>query len=128
MGHKLTASEETALLQRVTREAHEATRAARQATREARQLADQLVSDFEAIHAREIQQLSNYFTEESNRHAASLNADVERARAMIFEEIMAGTLVLNPLTGELSLRWGDVRFDERQPLPYPQTPPKEHQP
>lgn len=125
MGKRLTASEETQLLQATIREAHEATQGLRAAIREAEALAPSLVAKFEQFHTDEIRQLSNYFTEESNRHAASLNADIKHAKEMIFNQIMAGELLLDPERGVVMLRLGDWEFDEHQPTPYPQTAPKE---
>lgn len=125
MGKRLTASEETALLQDTVRAAHEATQGLRAAIREANQLAPTLVSEFERIHAREVEQLSNHFTSESNRHAAALNADVHRAKEMIFNQIMSGELVLDPDTGVITLRLGTARFDQDVPPPYPNREPKE---
>ncbi|HTM85006.1 MAG TPA: hypothetical protein VL179_08905 [Mycobacterium sp.] len=125
MGHRLTASEETAALKATIREAHEATKTLRAAIKEAKELGATLVTDFERIHATEIRQLSNHFTEESNRHAASLNADIKRAKDMIFNQIMSGELVLDPQTGTVRLRLGGGRFDEHVPPPYPQVAPKE---
>lgn len=125
MGRNIPAGQEAQALRRLIRQAHEAAKKLDDSIRQADRLADRLVADFEAIHAREIKQLSNFFTEESNRHAADLNADVERAGAMIVEEIMAGELRLDPAQQSFTLRLGATRFDEHQPLPYPSTPPKE---
>lgn len=119
MGKRLTASEETALLQATVREAHEATQALRAAIREAKELGFGLVADFERIHATEIKQLSNFFTEESNRAAADLNAAVEQARTMIANEIMAGEAVFDRDTMTVSIRWGGMAFDSQVPLPFP---------
>ena len=127
MGRKLSASEETELLRQVTREAHEATQALRAAIRDARALAPQLVSEFEAVHTREIQQLSNYFTEESNRCSADLNAHVERAREMINDQIMAGKAVFDRNTSTVTISWGPGAFDAQVPIPYPQVAQKETQ-
>lgn len=125
MGRNIPAGQEAQALRRLIRDAHAAAKKLDDAIRQADRLADRLVADFEAIHAREIKQLSNHFTEESNRHAASLNADVEEAKRMIFNEIMAGELRLDPAQQFFTLRLGTMRFDEHQPLPYPSTPPKE---
>ena len=125
MGHRPTASEEVQQLRQATREAHEAAQELRAAIREAKALEPGLVAQFEAVHQREIQQLSNYFNEESNRHAAQLNADVERAKDMIMNDIMSGELVLNADKNEVRLRLGGHRFDEHQPPPYPRVTKKE---
>lgn len=125
MGRRLTASEETALLQQTIREAHEATKALHAAIKEAKELSLTLVGEFERIHATEIKQLSNYFTKESNRHAAGLNADVAHARMMINEQIMAGEAVFDRHTSTVRISWGAGSFDDRVPLPYPEVAPKE---
>ena len=125
MGHRLSASEEVQLLRQATREAHEAAKDLRAAIREANALAPTLVAKFEQIHTDEIRQLSNHLTEESNRHAAGINADIQRAKEMIFDEIMAGELVLDPERNVVMLRLGGLQFDEHQPPPYPNHPPKE---
>jgi F0F1-type ATP synthase membrane subunit b/b' len=122
MGHRLTASEETALLRQVTREAHEATQALRAAIKEAKELSTALVGEFERIHASEIKQLSNFFTGESNRAAAYLNAAVEQARTMIAEQIMAGEAVFDRGTATVSIKWGGMAFDSQVPLPFPEQP------
>ena len=128
MGHHPSASEEVQQLRQATREAHEAMQDLLAAIREARALAPSLVDEFQRIHTGEIRQLSNYFTSESNRQAASLNADIRHAREMIFNQIMAGELVLDPVRNVVFLRLGDVAFDDHQPVPYPTIPPKEDKP
>lgn len=126
MGRQPTPSEEVQLLRQATREAHEAIKDLRAAIREANDLASTLVARFEQIHTDEIRQLSNHFTQEANRHASDLNADVTHAKEMIFRQIMAGELVLDPNTNVIRLRLGDWRFDDQIPLPYPQHTPKEN--
>lgn len=120
MGHRLSASEEAQLLRQATREAHEAIKDLRAAIREARALEPALVSEFEAVHQREIALLSNHIAEESNRHAAALNADIERARDMIWNQVMSGELVLSADKREVRLILGTARFDANQPPPYPE--------
>lgn len=127
MGRKPELTPEERALRDLIRQAHEASQELRQAIREARRLAEHLVEEFEAIHAREVKQLSNFLAEESNRHAAGLNADVRQAREMIFNQIMAGELVLSADRQEVSLTFGATQFDDHQPLPYPEIPPKENQ-
>lgn len=119
MGRKPTPSEEVQQLRQATREAHEATQALNAALKEAGLLAPRLVADFEATHRREISQLSNFFTEESNRAAADLNAAVEQARTMIANEIMAGEAVFDRDTMTVSIKWGGMAFDSQVPLPFP---------
>lgn len=125
MGHRLTASEEAQLLRQATREAHEAAQALKAAIREARALEPTLVSEFEAVHHREIQQLSNYFTEESNRSSANLNAAVEQARKIITNQLMTGEATIDRHAGMITIRFGPGKFDDQVPPPYPHATPKE---
>lgn len=119
MGKRLTASEETALLAATVREAHEATQELRQAIREAGTLAPRLVADFEATHHREMAQLSNHFTTESNRASADLNAAIVQAREMIVNQIMSGKAVFDRHTSTVTISWGEGAFDSGVPLPFP---------
>lgn len=119
MGKRLTASEETALLQATVREAHEATQALRAAIRDAKELALRLVSEFERIHATEVKQLSNFFTGESNRSSAELNTAIEQARKMITDQIMAGKAVFNADRREVVLSFGAGRHVVAVPLTFP---------
>lgn len=128
MGHRLTPEQEAQQLRQATREAHEAMQGLNAAIREARSLEPLVIAHFEEVHRREIEQLSNYFTEESNRHAAALNADVERAREMINEQIMSGKAVFDRHTMSVTITWGKGSFDDQAPLPYPNTAPKEDTP
>lgn len=125
MGRQPTPSEEVQQLRQATREAHEAAQALKAAIREARALEPGLIAQFEAVHQREIAQVSNFLTEEQNRHAASLNAHVERAKAMIMNDIMSGELVLSADKREVRLQLGGGRFDEHHPTPHPRVAPKE---
>ena len=125
MGHKPSASEEAQQLRQATREAHEAAQELRAAIKEARSLEPTVVAHFEEAHRREIEQLSNYLTEESNRHAAALNADIERAREMINEQIMSGKAVFDRHTSTVTITWGQGAFDASTPLPYPRAAQKE---
>lgn len=128
MGHHRSASEEAQQLRQATREAHEAAQALHDAIREARELAPRLVADFERVHATEIKQVSNFITRESNRVAAELNTQIDVAKEMIFNRIMAGELVLDLASNVVELRLGDWRFDEHVPPPYPQQPPRKDTP
>ena len=125
MGHRLTPEQEVQQLRQATREAHEAMQGLNAAIREARSLEPIVVAHFEEVHRREIEQLSNYFTEESNRHAAALNADVERAREMINQQIMSGKAVFDRHTSTVTITWGPGAFDANAPLPYPHVAQKE---
>ena len=125
MGHRPSASEEVQQLRQATREAHEAAQQLKAVIREARALEPALVAQFEDIHRREIQQLSNYFTEESNRSCASLNHAVEQAREIITDQIMSGEAVFDPRACKVTIRFGPGKFDDAVPPPYPQAPKKE---
>jgi hypothetical protein len=125
MGRKPVLTDEEQRLRQATREAHEAAQELRAAIKEARSLEPLVVAHFEEVHRREIEQLSNYFTEESNRHAAALNADVERAREMINEQIMSGKAVFDRHTSTVTISWGPGAFDDSAPLPYPHVAQKE---
>ena len=125
MGRQPTPSEEAQQLRQATREAHEAAQELKAAIREARSLEPTVIAHFEEVHRREIEQLSNYLTEESNRHAANLNADVERARKMINEQIMSGKAVFDRRTSTVTITWGHGAFDDNAPLPYPHVTQKE---
>ena len=125
MGHRIPDGEEQAALRDLITQARQAAKDLRTTIKEAKGLTAALVSDYERTHANEIKQLSNFLTEESNRHAASLNADVERARKMISEQIMSGKAVFDRETSTVTISWGDGAFDANQPLPYPSVPIKE---
>lgn len=125
MGRQPTPSEEVQQLRQATREAHEAAQELRAAIREAKALEPGLVAQFEAVHQREIRQLSNYFTEESNQQSANLNAAVERAREIITNQIMSGEATIDRHTSMITIRFGPGKFDDQVPPPYPQVTPKE---
>lgn len=125
MGHRIEPGTEAAVLRELISEARRAAAELRAAIKEAKELAPDLVGKFEQIHADEVAQLSNFFTEEANRHAAGLNADIDRARKMILEEIMAGEVIFDRHTYTVSIKWPAVRFADNQPLPYPNQAPKE---
>ena len=125
MGHRPSAGEEVQLLRQATREAHEAAQELKAAIREARALEPGLIAQFEAVHQREIRQLSNFFTEESNRSSASLNHAVEQARETVTNQIMSGEAVFDRRTGKITIRFGPGKFDDQVPPPYPQVTKKE---
>lgn len=125
MGHRIEPGTEAAVLRELISEARRAAGELRAAIKEAKELAPGLVGNFEQIHADEIAQLSNFFAAESNRHAAGLNADIDRARKMILEEIMAGEVIFDRHTYTVSIKWNGTRFADNQPLPYPNQAPKE---
>lgn len=125
MGRQPTPSEEVQQLRQATREAHEAAQGLRAAIREARALEPGLVAQFEAVHQREVQLLSNYFTEESNRQSANLNAAVEQAREIITNQIMSGEATIDRRAGTITIRFGPGKFDDQVPPPYPQVTKKE---
>lgn len=118
-------SEEEQRLRQATREAHEAMQGLASLLRQARELAPVLVSEFEQVHHREIMQLSNHLTAESNRHASQLNAEVERARDFIWRQLMAGEAKFDRHAGTVTIRWGAGKFEDNQPAPYPQVTTRE---
>lgn len=124
MGRQPTPSEEVQQLRQATREAHEAAQELKAAIREARALAPGLVREFETIHRHEIEQLSNYFTEESNRQSAQLNSAVEHARNIITNQIMSGEAILDSDHRKITIKFGAGKFDDNAPLPYPHVAPK----
>ena len=119
MGRKHPLTDEEQRLKDLIREAHEAAQALNAAVREARQLEPELVSEYEQIHHREIKQLSNYMVKEGNLQSARLNAEVERARQQINDQIMHGAAVFDRETRTVTITWGPGRFDSNVPLPYP---------
>lgn len=128
MGHRLTPEQEADRLNDVIRQAHETLKDLRDAIREARRLAPDLVSSFEATHEREMQLLSNHLTTESNRISTQLNDTIQSCREMIINQIMAGEAVLDASTRTVTIKFGNMAFDDHQPLPYPDTTTKENHP
>lgn len=128
MGHRPTPDQEQQALRDATREAHEALQGLYDAIREANALTLTLVSSFEATHEREIKLLSNHLAAESNRISAQLNDQITTSKKMIMNEIMNGELVFDPATSTVRLQLGAVKFDDQQPLPYPDTTTKENHP
>lgn len=120
MGKRLTASEETQLLRDTIREAHEATQELRAVIREAGLLAPRLVADFEAVHHREVAQLSNHFQDEINHQSAELNASVQHARHEILTQLTTAEMILDRANGTVRLLFGGGKFDDQVPLPHPQ--------
>lgn len=118
MGRKLTASEETRLLQDTVRAAHEALAALNAAIKQANQLQPTLVAEFEQRHQQETRQLTRFLQAEMNRHAAALNTDVDRARKQIVTALAASQLEYNEQDGTISLLFPNVRFNDNVPLPH----------
>lgn len=125
MGKRPTPGEETQLLRDATREAHEAMQGLKAAVREARQLTQTLIAEFERTHEREMHQLENHLTAESNRAAKNLNQEIRTARDFIWNQIMRGQLIFDPDKTTLSLQLGNYEFQTDQPFPYPDLPAKE---
>lgn len=122
MPRKYPLTEEEQRLKNLIRQAHEAVQALNAAVREASKLEPKLVSEFQQIHHREIKQLSNYLVDEGNRQSAILNAEVERARREIHDQIMSGAAVFDRETETVTITWGPGKFDSNMPLPYPHEP------
>lgn len=126
MGHRLTPEQERQALRDATREAHETLQGLYTAIREAKALAHDLVASFDATHEREIQLLSNHLIAESNRISAQLNDTIHACQKMIIEQIMAGEAVFDISTQTVTIKFGDIMFDDHQPPPYPLAAPKEN--
>jgi F0F1-type ATP synthase membrane subunit b/b' len=125
MGRRPTPAEEAAAVKAAVREAHEAIQELRDLLKQARQLTPSLMQRFEYQANKEIKEMSNWVTSESNRHAADLNASVGQARSMIMEAITHANLTLNPETGLFTLKFPAIEFDDQVPPPYPAKPRKE---
>ena len=126
MGRKPDLTPEEKQLRDLIRQAHEQTQALKDAIREARQLASALVADFEAVHKREIQLASNQLTADSNRISAQLNDTIRSCQKTIIEQIMAGQAVIDASDRTITIRFGNMAFNDRQPPPYPLAAPKEN--
>ncbi len=125
MGRKLSPQEEAVVLSDLIRQAHEAMQGLRDVIRTADAITPNLVAQYEASHHREIKQLSNHLFEQSNRVAADLNTQIEQARVMITDQIMAGEAIFDRHTSTVIIKFGPGAFDDQQPLPYPEVTPKE---
>lgn len=128
MGHRTTPTEEEQRLRQATREAHEAMAGLRDLLREARALSATLTRDYQAYHDQEIKALANALAIEQNQVSADLNASIEKARIMIRDQIMAGEAVFDRETSTVRISFGPGKFDDNQPLPYPEVTPKEIRP
>lgn len=120
MGRKPDLSQEEQRLRQATREAHEAAQYLRDVIREANQLIPTLIEQFEKHHEKEMNQLSNHLIAESNRLNAQLNADIETARQIVNDQIMAGHAVFDVTTRTVTITWGPGRFNDTEPLPHPE--------
>lgn len=120
MGKHVPNGQEATVLRELISDARRAVGELFEAIKEAKELKASLVPDFERIHAEEIKQLSNFFTSESNRHAADLNKNIERAREMIFKRIMAAEVTFDRHTNQVTMRWDGTLFDDQQQPPYPE--------
>lgn len=120
MGRKLTPTEEVTALRDLIRQAHEVTQGLNAAVKEAKSLAPDLTRKFEQHCDMEIKDLSNKMVIDSNRAAANLNANIEEARRMITEQIMQGEAIFDATQGVVRISFGAMRFDDAQPLPYPE--------
>ena len=119
MGRRLTASEETALLQATVREAHEATQGLRDSIRDALMLTVRLVDDFQAIADAEVRDFSNHLQTEINRQSAELNAAVDKARDVILHQLTATEMIIDKENEVVRLKFPPGKFDDNQRLPYP---------
>lgn len=128
MGKRLTANEETTLLLRVIREAHEATQALNQAIRDATALEPKLVAEFEKIANREIRRLSNHLQAAMNQASAELNTAVAEARGEIIRQLTLAEIIYDRDSGSLKVVFQGGTFDTRMPLPYSHQPAKDPMP
>jgi len=125
MGHKLTASQETALLQATVRAAHEAISALNDLMAQAQKVLNGYLRGFDKIHQTQVQQLSNYFQTEMNRQSAELNVSVDNARKLILEHFAQVQPEYDAKDGVIRLYWPNLQFDEHVPPPYPHATPEE---
>lgn len=125
MGHRLTPSEEAQQIRQATREAHEAAQQLKDLLKEARLLTATLTTEYQAYHDREIKELGNALAIEHNQASADLNTAIEQARIMIVNQIMTGSAVFDRSTSTVTISWGAGKFDDHQPLPYPEVTAKE---
>lgn len=121
MGRKLTASEETRLLQDTIRQGHELLKELNAKLRVAKALEPNLVREFEDIAQREIHDLDNNLQRISNQAAAELNQHIEQAKDLILNQIMQGEAVFDRDTGVVTLTFGPGGFRSDVPLPWPDT-------
>ena len=122
MARKPDLTTEEQHLKALIREAHEVTQSLRAAIREANQLYPTLVADFEKHHRDQIKQLSNYFTQEINRHNSVLNDAITEAREAVNTYLMSGEAVFHPAGDTVTIRWAPGGFPDSEPLPYPSHP------
>ena len=125
MGHRLTPEQEAQRLRQATREAHEAMQGLTDLLRQAKELAANLTADYQAFHDRELKELANALAIEHRQVSADLNTSIETARTMISNQIMAGEAVFDAVTSTVRISWGLGRFDDTQPVPYPEAGIKE---
>lgn len=128
MGKRLTANEETQLLQDTIRAGHELLQALKAATAEARSLAPGLTAQFEAHADTEIKSLANHLTQNANEAAESLNREVDRCRQEIIDQLTISELVYDKSGDSLRIQFKGTRFDDSQPLPYPGITPRRETP
>lgn len=125
MNRRATLTEEEQRLRQATREAHEAMAGLRDLLRQTRTLAATLTRDYQAYHDQELKSLANALVIEHNQVSADLNDSIEQARIMIRDQIMAGEAVFDRETSTVRISFGPGKFDDNQPLPYPEVTPKE---
>lgn len=117
MGRRLTASEETRLLQDTIRQAHEAAQALKQAIREARAAEADVINGFERVANREIGELGRELNRKSNEAAAQLNEAVERARDHIVDLLTVSSIKLDRDRDVFMVEFPSGGFDDQVPDP-----------
>jgi hypothetical protein len=125
MGRTLTPQQEISQLRDLIREAHEVLKDLRGALREARAAASDMVTRFDLIATREIQQLGNHLQQCNNQAAADLNAEVQAARVELTRQLAMSHLERDNSTDTWRVIFQAGRFDDQIPLPHPQLLPKE---
>lgn len=115
-----TADAAAAELRELIREAHGATRDLTRLLRECREMKAHLAHEAEAAANQaatdEINRFSRHLQQEMNRHAANLNASVDRAQRHIVKSLSNAKFVTTE-DGELAIRFLHGKFNDDVPLP-----------
>lgn len=125
MGKTPTPEQELEQLRELIHEAHGVIGDLRRELREARKLTARYQASFEVTANDEIRRLANWIQTELNRHAVSLNADVDKARAEITRQLTTTKLILDPVGDRFEVQFKSGQFAENDPLPYPDHPVKD---
>lgn len=120
--HDIT--EEMRALRDVIREAHEAVKDLRAAIRTAQLMGPDLTKRFQEHADREIGELDNHLQTLINQQSTELNAAVKVARDAIINQLLITEMVLDPDTNRVSFHFPPFMFNDHEPLPHPDVPPK----